>query len=328
MTKTTQEKFDYSGGNPIATTTEYIYDEDDSDGHQTQPIETQVTNSDGTKHITRIKYSCDYALGLSTNGGDAMTQALHHMQNTQPSTIVQQGFNQIVPIEQTTLIQESGWSQPKVIGGQLSTYQLKSVTQNGQTNSFIVPHETYSIETEQPISNFIESSIDISTNTFVDAPEYYLQGTITQTDDKGNLEEYARNHGETTAIIWDNVQNLPLAKVINASHNEVFYTSFEEDVNTSTYAAKTGLYSKTIQGNYTIPGSTNFPTGEYLLTYWKKIGTGDFTFHKEIINYTNGNSIDITVGQGFLDEVRLYPSDAVMSSVAYYPLHTSHAYGK
>lgn len=96
-----------------------------------------------------------------------------------------------------------------------------------------------------------------------------------------------------------------------------FHTSFEED-GTQSSIAKTGR--KVWTGQYTInlPGSN----GSYVLTYWKKQGTAAWTFYEQVFSISNGVSQSVTIGDdaSLVDELRLYPLEAQMTTYTYDPL--------
>lgn len=66
------------------------------------------------------------------------------------------------------------------------------------------------------------------------------------------------------------------------------------------------------QVNFTIPDQK-----QYILTYWYRVGTTGSWIRKSI-NYT-GPSYVISDGN-YIDEVRIYPKDALMRTYTYDPL--------
>lgn len=94
-----------------------------------------------------------------------------------------------------------------------------------------------------------------------------------------------------------------------------FHTSFEEtEGNSAVGDAKTGNLSRT--GGYSTNLADLVP-GNYILSYWKKENSV-WAYHESEISVTGtAYSINLT---GQVDEVRLYPKDARMTTYTYEPL--------
>lgn len=124
-----------------------------------------------------------------------------------------------------------------------------------------------------------------------------------------NLVEYRTRAGETVALVWGYNNRYPVAKVINASYNEVFYESFENNGDSFTNP-KTG--KKVHSGDYTV----NLPTAnsKSKLTYW--YWQNNTWYYKEV-PYSGGNYL-ITDGE-YIDEVRIYPAGALLTTYTYSP---------
>lgn len=101
-------------------------------------------------------------------------------------------------------------------------------------------------------------------------------------------------------------------------YSNIFHSSFEEDTESIDMNAHTGR--KSHSGSYTL----NLPkqTGEYILSYWTKQGTDPWQYHEEIINVTStASQTKIIENSGkLLDEIRLYPTNAKMTTYTYDPL--------
>ena len=102
-------------------------------------------------------------------------------------------------------------------------------------------------------------------------------------------------------------------------HKEVFHTSFEEDeVAVESAKAKTGTY--VLNGTYSID-LKNFIPGSYRLSYWESSDNGDFwqpvQQSLEITETSTSYSIN-AVGK-WVDEVRIHPQDASMTTYTYLP---------
>ena len=227
--------------------------------------------------------------------------------------------NRIFPIEQITLIKKPTWSAPKVIGGSLSTFKKHTYTDGSGTSwESLISNGSYLLETTSPITSFTMSSLTYD-NQLTIPSEYVLKGTIHATNAKGKLTEYSRTGDISTAIIWNTDGDLPLAKVVNAHQDEVFYTSFEE-ISGGSSKSRTGQKSRTGASDYIIDVSPlSLNTSEpYILSYWESNNGLDWDFKKLRITPTGSNiTIILDAGNNYLDEVRLYPADAIMSTVSY-----------
>ena len=129
-------------------------------------------------------------------------------------------------------------------------------------------------------------------------------------------------NGMKTCYQWNYAGTLPTAKVDNAASNQIFFESFEEDTSATSAQQRTGLKSKAIIGSYTIP-TVNLPgiTGNYVLSYWAKENNAVWIYKEKLIqNYPLGNAIATDAINGFIDDVRLYPSGAMMTTYTYEPL--------
>lgn len=106
----------------------------------------------------------------------------------------------------------------------------------------------------------------------------------------------------------------------NIRINEVFYTGFEEDVNAIVPAgkAKTGekVYNRVLSIDL-----KNMLAGEYTLSYWKSIDNGtSWQCVEEPLEIT-ASSLNYDIGSSscLIDEVRLLPRDAFLSSCTFIP---------
>jgi YD repeat-containing protein len=98
---------------------------------------------------------------------------------------------------------------------------------------------------------------------------------------------------------------------------KVFHTSFEEDGQPN---AKARSGSKVWAGTYSLslPGDN----GNYKLSYWKSSSSGPWTLVEQTINVTSGTVQQLLIGDSnsIIDEVRLFPTGAEMTTYTYQPL--------
>lgn len=146
--------------------------------------------------------------------------------------------------------------------------------------------------------------------------------------------------GIANSYIWDYLNTKPIAKVTNTTVDQVAYTSFEADgkggwtfsgTPSTDASAKTGTKDYTLNGSNDISKGGLSSTKTFIVSYWSKTGsasingaTAPLLFTKNGWSYYEhklpGVSAVIVTGSVTIDELRLYPSDAQMSSYTYAPL--------
>ena len=108
----------------------------------------------------------------------------------------------------------------------------------------------------------------------------------------------------------------PIAQVKGAASTEFYHTSFEageEGGNSANGDARTGLVSKTNGFSKTISGLR--ANTAYVLTYWQKSGG---TWSSQRVNIAASAATSYTISlTGQVDEIRLYPSGAMMTTYTY-----------
>lgn len=140
---------------------------------------------------------------------------------------------------------------------------------------------------------------------FVDASYTYDPTSLRLT----NLLTTGNN---TKSYIWGYGNTMPIAEVVNALPSQVMHTSFE-DFNPAYLStdAKTGKYSySSLAYTVLLPS-----VGIYNLTYWIKPLGGSWQWIQSTV------SANTTIGGNgaLLDEVRLYPDGALITTYTYEP---------
>jgi hypothetical protein len=160
-------------------------------------------------------------------------------------------------------------------------------------------------------------------------------------DTYGNVLELSKENDIHTSYIWDYAHSLIVAEVENAVNNDIAYTSFEADgkgnwgytgISVADNTAPTGsrIYNLTGSNNITKTGLNS--SSAYKISYWTK-NANAFTIAGTQAGYpisgrtVNGwkyfehkisgqASVSIS-GNGTIDELRLYPFNAKMTSYTY-----------
>lgn len=293
LKKTTEIQYDPDGNNPVTMVTDFEYN---STEHKLL-TNKKTTSSDSKLIESKIYYPEDYT-SSDFNGMDS---------------------NHIVGLP----IDVRSYSDSKLISGTQTEYN-----DIGQPITRYVAEITYGVN---------DISFDSTTPfTFSERVNYsYYVNT-------NNLSSKSKIHDITTSYIWGYNNTLPIAKVENASCDSFAYTSFEQQSN---------------EGNWTISGGSSYPsdgiTGKkclnlngiitsatidsqipYTLTFYAKEGDNDEISINSTIYFFATNDweyYEISLPAGYssvvlsldyvnIDELRLYPADAQMTTYTYDPL--------
>lgn len=173
--------------------------------------------------------------------------------------------------------------------------------------------------------------------------QYVLRNEIISYSDNGNPLEFIAKDGIRSAYLWGYFDRYVVAEVKNASYTDIAYTSFEADgkgswvfsgtpVADATAPTGTKAYSLST-GNIT--RSSLATAKSYVVSYWTKntsalsiAGTksgypvkgrsvNGWTYYEHQV--TGVSSVTLS-GTGSFDELRLYPTDAQMTTYTYEPL--------
>jgi YD repeat-containing protein len=158
----------------------------------------------------------------------------------------------------------------------------------------------------------------------------------------GTLIQYRKsNENVPVSLLWGHYKLLPIAQVTNALVDQVAFTSFDEPAipeggwqmsgTLTSVTSKTGSKCLGTGGSLTKTGLAN---GDYVVGFWAKLITGSsgtVTINGTPITITDtnwkynqvtkiGTSISLTNSNVYIDELRLYPIGAQMTSYTYKPL--------
>ncbi|PSR51972.1 hypothetical protein AHMF7605_29120 [Adhaeribacter arboris] len=273
-----------SGSISLQTTQVNTYNENT---HK-QLVKSVQTDSENDSLITQLTYPEDYRAGTSAIL-DAMRN--RHMANS---------------VVEKLVWKKNTAAQVSLLSALKTTFQFH--------DGRILPSSVLGARISDPI---------ITGNPYRTAQGLYEERLIYHRyDTYGNLLEHSMKDGMHTSYLWGENGTVVIAKVDHAKAQQLYHTSFEEDLQATTLQHKTGRKSRSITGAYTIP-TANRPTekGNYVLTYWLKQGSGGWVYkEKSIASYIPGNSIATETINGYLDEVRLYPKGAKMTTFTYEPL--------
>lgn len=334
--------------------TDILYDQDDASRFSRQVTEyqynaknllvseTKTTDSEGRSLMTRQKYSVDYGANMSEPeciagcGSAIHAMARRHMVG--------------LPIETQVWQQKSAAAPQQLLSASLQTYvflsrpyfwylqnSLRFGSFSGQRllASIIVPRQVLQLHTDTPLTNYQSSTIDANGQLSYDA-RFTLEATMNQYSPTGLLLEGQRRDDQPNAAIYEQTTGYVMAKISNASANQVAYTSFETSGETGnwTYTGATTADAQTGLVAYASPqpitSRTDLPEGKYRVSFWLK-GSGNLTVnglpftatdhwvYREV-QLTNPGTVTLQPGSGvLLDELRLHPVGASMTTHTYIP---------
>ena len=295
-------EFIHSNGYDLINKIEYEYTSIPSHHFPTKQI---FYASDGDTIITRFKYPTDYAsYGFITN--------------LIGKNVIQSPIEKIISRKNAT---------ENVVDGEIKTYK------NGDVSIDTI----YKLEISepQPFSGFTTSTMT-SGGVFSKDSRYKAKMFFNAHDSIGNIWEYQKKDDFKSSYIWDYNLQYPIAEIKNADSSSVAFTSFEGD------GKGNWTFTGSITDTASITGTKayNLTSGDlsksglvsamYIVSYWSKNGsysvnsasptkTGrtiqGWTYYEHEIS---GTSVTIA-GSGCIDEVRLYPKAAQMSTYTYLP---------
>ena len=228
----------------------------------------------------------------------------------------------------------STWKNSKLLTASFTNYDY-STNPSGK----IYPVKTQQVNLSSPSATFTFASTSANNISVTKDSRYEDESTIKFLG--GNLSEVKPKSGVTQAYIWDYNNNLPIAKVLNASGLEFAFTSFEADgkgnwtftgIPATDLTAPTGTKSYTLGSNITKSGLSTSTT--YIVSYWKKSGSvavnataavagrtiNGWTYYEHKVVNPSSGLITVSGTNGIIDELRLYPVSAQMTTYTYEPL--------
>lgn len=306
--KTGSVEMIYADGDSIATGTGYYYDNADYN------FPTRVSNSSG---ITISAYPQDYSPG--TPFIDSMV-AKHIIG---------------VPIESVTYKEDAGGSNKRIVKGVITKFKTLPIVAD---TVFVLQSDTAIAQSDFKFSNRSSGTLPPSGSIsgFSKDSRYTPRVVFEGYDTKTNLRQQRVVNNVKQSYIWDYNFAYPVAEVINADTASIAFTSFEAD-------SKGGwTYGGGVSGSYALTGSKSYlnsggnitrsglTSTTYIVSYWGRNGSvnvnsagpartgktiGDWTYYEHEVTTTSVTVSD--PGSHYIDELRLYPKGAQMTSYTY-----------
>jgi hypothetical protein len=287
-----------------------------------QPMFETLYNSDGTQTINYTRTSAEIHVPQASSSSGLIANQMYEMLN-------QHILN--LPIEQM-VIHRGVAGDSSVISSRFNVYQNA------------LPLQVYMMESQQPLalrSQFLPWYYNLSSTYSVSIDPHYNLYSSADYSANNLIWGLHTLHGKK-AYIWDEGYNTVLAECVNADSADVAFTSFETSAQgrwsyspsgiIADGTAPTGVKAFDLAGgNISLGGLSS--ANKYVVSYWSNTGnshtvTGStsvkqgktingWTYFEHVA--TGTTSISVT-GSGKIDELRLYPVDAQMTSYTYIPL--------
>lgn len=335
-------------GNPNLNTTPYteyytgqLYNPQSGISEMTSSIDS-FYHSDGSLQIreTDLQYDTNYNVTQVTSPYDptrglTLQQNFYYPYNYTLSGAIGRlrdsgNISQIISSESWIM----GDSNPRMTAAQITDFQQLA---KGE----VKPLTLYTLQSNAPVAQSVIGTFNaaslVRNSTYLVAQKKFVTY-----DSVGNLIQTQNAlSGENDAVIMDYFNQFPVAKVANAAQSDIAYTSFESDGsgnwsipsttrNHTSYLTGKSSYDLS-NGSITRSGLNTGTT--YIVSYWDSSnasvtvsGAQNITlaaqqkgwdFYTQTISGTSSVTIS---GTGLIDELRLYPNYANMTTSTYEPM--------
>jgi len=313
LTSTITTDYGFSGGTPLVSTVNYTY----GNYAHLQPTRITSTGSNQQIDVQTMSYPLDYS-NLTASSNDAL--GIKNLQNLHVVTS---------PVEKSRYKQNPDSSNTRLVASVFTSYNP----------TIPVAGDIYTMEVASPLTNF--SGAVVQSGDIVKDARYKKQLSF-QYDSKAHIVTQQKVNNFRSSYIWDYSGVYPVAEAKNADTGSIAYTSFEADgsghwtigsSSRDTLSAITGTRSYVLNSNISKSGLSSTTT--YIVSYWTQNGSpfsivGTVSGYPSIGKTINGWTLyvhkitgqsTITInGSGHIDELRLYPSSAQMTTYTYQPL--------
>ncbi len=317
----------YNKGIGIGKTINYNFDPGQK--NLLLPNSTSTIDSRGDSLRTLISYPQDYfpsPTNPNYTSGDPSVNGLVNLINKNLLA---------VPIERIEVIRENGIDY--VVSGFLTTFNMSKPSIAG----------IYKVSFSKPVllSDFTKSYINANGNLVYDTRyrlerKYYWYNALNQP-----LEFSEKLDGVRHALLWDYNSTYQIAEVTGAGQADIAYTSFEADgsgnwsINTAQRAQTgfTGSQSFSLSSVNSLTKSGLSANKAYIVSYWttgnnpveingtqagypiKGATSNGWTYYEHLVKGQTSLTLQSSVIAS-IDEVRLYPEGAEMTTYTYSPL--------
>lgn len=283
------------------------------------PVKISSLNSSGDSQMEYRRYPQDFNVGIEPT--DPFSKGIRKLQES----------NVLAPvIERYTEVRRAGQPGLSGLSGEIISFQ----------QTLPLPDQVYQLEVTSSTLGTAYSPLTATNSSSSMDSRYKLRGQFSSYDSKGNLGQYVLQNGPTNSFLWDYSGQLMTASVQSAALNDIAFTSFEaENKGSWTYSGATvaDATSPTGQRAYLLTGGNVVRTGlnsgaSYVLTYWANSASagsisggaaavlranGGWTQYRRML--TGVTAVTLS-GSYRVDEIRLHPIDALLTTYTYMPL--------
>jgi len=275
------------------------------------------TDSKGNTTVAVSKYPADYPAG---------NPIIDSMMNRNMQAEV---------IEKYDTLKNVATSVNAITSAQLNQYKT------GSTANTIVPSTISTLSVAQPLTNFTPATV--TSGSLTSDSRYVQMISFDNYDANNNIGQYTTRNATPVSILWDYQHYQPIAQAKNATSTNIAYTSFEADgtgnwtvpstARDTTTPPLTGKQSYNL-ANGAISKTSLTAATTYVVTYWTRnaspltiagtvtgypitgVTLNGWTFYQHQV--TGQTTITVS-GTGNMDELRLYPLGAQMTTYTYSP---------
>jgi hypothetical protein len=290
----------------------------------------------------RLIQTTDVTYDQNTPGNPASTTKNYYFDNfkhMQPTRIVTTNSKGQVIID--TLQYANEWAQTgNVYQSMVNSNILNKVIQDKQTNNGAPINLKITNYANWGNNNFLPQTVQLQ----IGSNPMETRANFLAYDQRGNIQQMQKTNDEMLSYIWDYKSMYPIATVKNAAQSDIAYTSFEADgTGNWSFSGSSTADTTSPTGNncYNLSGGAVSKTGmtagtRYVLSYWIKGTTTPLTIAgtqsgypvkgKTISGWTyfehliTGQTSMTVSGSNYIDELRLYPANAQMTTYTYAPL--------
>ncbi len=305
------ERIYNAAGNAVVNTTVYSYN-----AKNYLTATTKSTDSRGRTVETKNYYVEDYDLNAA---GNSVLNDMNTDHNISASIA-------------TEVWQQKPGGQPEMLSAFVNEYGIS-------TNGNFQPLKKYVLETDQPVP---ASVIGLFDNTKLVRNNLLIPASSISYDNKGNAVQSRDLIGnKIQSLVYDYNGLYPVASIQNASAAEVAYTSFEADGASSNWQLGSNMVVSDVvpTGNKCLLlGNSPVTTAmvlnkDYTLTFWANGASfsvnggltpaltthpvNGWTLYR--YNIPAGAAAPVITGTCSIDELRLYPVNADMTTTTYIP---------
>lgn len=319
---TSETQYDMENpGRSVNSYTRYFYDNPD------HKLVTRTYSKDPDNYDVRsfTKYTTDYKLPAGALSGEQ--KALKDMQQKNRLAVIEQYAQKVNPAKPATIYTIAG------------TYNLYTTITNGNGTHALLDQQ-FRLEGKPALTNFNPSAVNGT--AIIKDSRYMPSFRITKYDNDFNFAELSKDY-RNSAYIWDYNNEYLSAIFQNAQQADIAFTSFEagnkgnwtfSGTPVQDAAAVTGKKSYVLTG-YPLSRQGLTASKTYTLSYWTKNAAAysipgtlsgypikgrsynGWTYYEHKLSGITSLTIS---GSGNIDEIRLYPSDASVTTYTYDPL--------